>query len=186
MTRFQFEEDLLSEQSQHVRLFRSPRIRWTLAAVDRAVAGEQLEGRERLAVFQNLLVDIVSYLEQQEGFRTSFGERRRARAENYFTDEAIVQPSSDVRILHQLRGRVRLGISRLHGDSAYASHLQSLLQTLPQVENVRMNVGAACVVVECSLDVPQAECTKAIVAAIESDLDACSGADVILHLQRSV
>jgi hypothetical protein len=167
-TRFEFEEDITNEQSERARLFRSKAVRRTLAAIDRADRAETLEGHERLAVLQNLLVDLLSYLEHEEGFRVHFGERRRATVE---TPKADVDwtPSKEVRILHQLRGRVRLGIPRLHADKTYAAHLQSLLQPLNYVKSVRVNADAGCVVIEYLADAPLLECTQAVVAEVEND-----------------
>jgi hypothetical protein len=61
-----FEKDVLNDSSDLATLYRD--ISCTLTAIDAAVAGEPLEGGERLGVFQNLLVDLVSYLERDQDF----------------------------------------------------------------------------------------------------------------------
>jgi hypothetical protein len=167
ITRFKFEDEMQNERSEWASLFRSEEVRCTLEAIDRAVQGETLEGRERLAFLQNLLVDLLSYLEQKEGFRVSFGERGRATVDSNQT--GVVQlESKDVRILHEMPGRIRLGIPRLHGDVIYAAHLQLLLQKLEQVNSVRANVDAACVVIEYSNSVPLSELLHAVLAIVDN------------------
>ncbi|MBX9692391.1 MAG: hypothetical protein K2Z81_08410, partial [Cyanobacteria bacterium] len=106
-SRFEFEKEMTDEQSEQARLFQSKAVRCTLAAIDRADTSEALEGRERLVVLQNLLVDLLSYLEQKEGFSVQFRERERARATGASTTTGCL-PTMDIRILHQIRGRIRL------------------------------------------------------------------------------
>lgn len=166
ITRFKFEEVMQDERSEWAGLFRSEEVRCSLAAIDRAILGETLEGKERLAALQNLLVDLVSYLEQQEGFRVSFGERGRAAVGTKHSD-AIARQRNDVRILHHIQGRIRLGIPRLHADQAYASCLISHLQTLEFVKSVRVNVDAACVVVVYSDEAPVTRLMDAVAAMDE-------------------
>lgn len=178
ITRFKFEEEMRDERNEWAGLFGSEEVRCTLAAIDRAVRGETLEGKERLAVLQNLLVDLVSYLEQQEGFRVSFGELGRAAVETKHSDVVSLQ-SNDVRILHQIQGRIRLGIPRLHANQTYASYLQSQLETLQYVRTVRVNVNAACVVVDYSDDAPLAELIDAVVAMVRNEFGSPSSNDKV-------
>ena len=174
---------MVDERSERVRMYRSKAVRCTLSSVDRAVAGEPLEGHERLAVLQNLLVDLLSYLEKKEGFRTSYGERRRAAVETVYADEVFLH-SQCVRILHQMPGRVRLGIPRLRADKTCASDLQLLLESLNRVKRVRVNADAACVVVEYSADVTQSEFMPAVVRRLEEELSGLSSnGDVLLSRQ---
>jgi hypothetical protein len=163
---YQFEQELRDEESKHAPLFRSRAVRSTLAAIDRADRPESLEGRERLAVLQNLLVDLATYLEGAEGFSVSIGERRKAKVGTGQLQMLRAQ-TGVVRVLHQTEGRLRLGIPRLRTDDAYAKALQSLLQSAQNVTSVRITPAAASVVVCCSPDVPQAEFARAIVNAIE-------------------
>ena len=79
ITLFQFQEEMSDKSSKHTPLYQSRAVRSTLAAIDRADRPEALEGFERLAVLQNLLVDLLTYLEGVEGFRVSIGARKRAR-----------------------------------------------------------------------------------------------------------
>jgi len=165
ITRFKFEEEMLNPQSEFAGLFRSEEVQCTFAAIERAVSGEPLEGHERLAVFQNLLVDLVTYLEAREGFRIAFGERRRA---TIFQDQSESEPAeqeSDVRIVHHTLGRARLAIPGIQGDAAFAAQLVSQLQGLPHVKRVRANIVAGCVVIE-SIDDLGAEDLKNKVQAL--------------------
>jgi hypothetical protein len=181
-TRYEFEADMIDEHSPHSGLFRSKSVSCTLAAIDCADCSEALEGRERLAALQNLIVDLLSYLENEEGFRVHFGERGRATMATEPAD-ASSQDFKDVRILHQTRGRIRLRITRLRGDNAYASRLQSVLQTLDHVKSVRVNIDAACVVVEYSA-VQDAEFVQKVVALVENDINGGSVSDK-LHTRES-
>jgi hypothetical protein len=180
VSRFRFEDKMRGEGSEWSALFRSEDVQCTLAAIDRAVRGEPLEGRERLAVLQNLLVDLLAYLEKEEGFAVTFGKRGRAKVQN---EQAGVFncKSKDISILHQMPGRIRLRIASLNGDPAYALHVQSLLQALNNVKDVRLNTDAACVVVEYSQSVPQEDLIAAIVATIENDLHGAPGGKNVLQ-----
>jgi len=176
LSRAKFEEEMRDEVTDYGILFHSDDIRYTLEAVDRAIAGEKLEGRERLAVLQNLLVDLLSYLEQQEGFRISYGERRRATVEEkvavpvHVQDNVVFSPSGDIRILHQLEGRIRLGVPQLAHDETLALSLHSALQRLNYVKNIRVNAEAGCVVVEYDPEVSQTEFIREFVARVENEL----------------
>lgn len=156
ISRFKFEEEMLAANSEWSRLFQSEEVRCTLQAIDRAIQGEPLEGRERLSVLQNLLVDLLSYLEQQEGFHISFGERGRAKVAKSYS-ELNDYRTTKIRVLHQVQGRVRLAIPRLHTDKAYADELASLMQTIKQIRAVRINSKAASVVIEYSAEEIRAE-----------------------------
>ena len=79
ITLFQFQEEIDDKSSKHTALYQSRAVRSTVAAIDLADRPEVLEGFERLAVLQNLLVDLLTYLEGMEGFRVAVGARRRAR-----------------------------------------------------------------------------------------------------------
>jgi hypothetical protein len=168
---FEFEEDVLNEHSERARLYRSQEVRCTLAAIDRAVAGEPLEGRERLAVLQNLLVDLLAHLENQEGFRAAYGKRGRATLPDS-EPQIITVPADDVRMLHRIPGRFRLGIPRLYQDDTFSNELQSALNSLSHIKSVRVNRNAACVVVEHSADIPQDEFVQAVIARVGEQLRA--------------
>jgi hypothetical protein len=142
-----------------------------MTRLGRAVAGEPLEGRERLAVLQNLLVDLLAYLEHQEGFCTTYGKRGRATRPDS-EPQIITVPADDVRMLHRIPGRFRLGIPRLYDDETFGAELQSVLNSLSHIKSVQVNRDAACVVVEHSADIPQDEFVQAVIARVGEQLSA--------------
>lgn len=166
---YQFEQELSDEQSKHAPLYQSKAVRCTLAAIDRADKAEDLEGYERLAVVQNLIVDLLAYLESREGFSVAIGERRKARLSGthvrVYPEQATI-PS----ILHQTRGRIRLGVPRVKTDKAYANHLQSLLESMEKVTSIRISPKAASVIVCYSPDIPEAEFVRTVVDTIAEHL----------------
>jgi hypothetical protein len=155
VTRFDFEEALLDESNQRARLFRSEKVCRTLEAVDRAIQGEPLVGRERLSKLQCALVDLLTYLEKKEGFKISFGERRRATLHNEKTDEGV-------KVVHRIAGRTRLIAPSLRNNSASVSDLQQKLESLQYVTSVRINERTGSVVVEHLIDTPESELIKAL------------------------
>jgi hypothetical protein len=115
-----------------------------------------LEGFERLAVLQNLLVDLLTYLEGMEGFRVSIGARRRARLGGS-SAQVLLAVSTVATVLHQTPGRIRMGIPRLRWDETYANRLQSLLESVDNVRSIRISVSAASVVINFSPEIPEME-----------------------------
>lgn len=163
---YHFEEELGNEQSKQAPLFQSKAVGSTLKAIDRAERAEALEGRERLAVLQNLLVSLVDYLESRENFSVAIGGRRRARL---LGDKmpAFPGPTSPARILHQTPGRIRLKIPRLKTDKTYADRLQELLAAMDNVSNIRITPGAASVVICYRPDMPAAEFAAKVLKTVE-------------------
>ena len=151
-----FTEELNDRQSKHAALYQSKAVRASMAAIDRADRPESLEGHERLAVLQNLLVDLVAYLEEKEGFRIALGERRKVRVAGAYAAGSEGH-TAIARILHQTRGRIRLGIPRIRKDAAYARRVKKLLESVEHVTEIRINAAAASVVVSHSTDLPMAE-----------------------------
>ena len=76
---YQFQADINDPQSPYAPLYQSQAVRCTLAAIDRAEKAEALEGYERVAVVQPLLVDLLAYLESREGLSVFLEEHRKAR-----------------------------------------------------------------------------------------------------------
>ena len=163
---YQFQEEIMDEKSKHAALFQSTAIRSTLKAIDQADRADALEGHERLAVLQNLLVELLAYLEAKEGFRVSIGQLKKVRLEGTPIVAGAYQPTSAA-ILHQTRGRIRLKITRLKGDEAYAGRLQSLLASMEDVNNVRVNPSASSVVICYSPDIPMAEMLARVMKTLE-------------------
>ena len=156
ITLFQFQEEMSDKSNKHTPLYQSRAVRSTLAAIDRADRPEALEGCERLAVLQNLLVDLLTYLEGVEGFRVSIGARKRARLRGS-SAHALPAVETLATVLHQTRGRIRMGIPRLRWDEAYADRLQSLLETVDDIRSIRISAGTASVVINFSPEIPEIE-----------------------------
>ena len=167
----QFEAAIGDEQHKHARLFQTKAVRSTLAAIDRADTAEALEGHERLAVLQNVLVDLLAYIETTEGFSVSIGERRKARTKGSHVWVSPTQPAK-ARILHQSPGRIRLGILRLKTDKAYADGLQSLLRSVENVTSIHVNEVASCVTICFSPDIAEAEFARIVMKTIEEGFSA--------------
>jgi hypothetical protein len=166
ITLFQFQEEMSDKSSKHTALYQSRAVRSTLAAIDRADRPEALEGFERLAVLQNLMVDLLTYLEGMEGFRVSIGARRRARLRGS-SARVLPEAATFATVLHQTRGRIRMGIPRLRWDEAYANRLQSLLESVDNVRSIRISVSAASVVINFSPEIPGLEFARKLEKTIE-------------------
>jgi hypothetical protein len=166
---YQFQSELSNEESKHAPLFQSRAVRSTLKAIDDADCAEALEGHDRLAVLQNLLVDLVAYLESKEGFSVSVGERKRARLplSSIMTSRVPSGGAATSRILHQTRGRIRLKIDRLKTDEAYSDHLQSILISMENVTNVRISRDAASVVINYSPDIAETDFAVRLASVVE-------------------
>jgi len=168
---YQFEADINDSNSKHAAsLYHSRAVQATVAAIDSADNAESLEGHERLAVLQNLLVDLLAYLESQEGFRVSFGERKKARVKGVQyapTGRTGDEPLPvDAAIIHQIPGRIRVGVPRIKTDRDFADRLQSRLQSVENVQSVRMSTAAASVVISFSPEIPGSEFARAVLNAI--------------------
>jgi len=169
---FQFEEEIRDKQNKHAPLYQSKAVRCTLAAIDRADKAEALEEHERLAVLQNLLVDLLACLENKEGFRVSIGGLGKARLRGAYA--GFTSESNIARIVHQTPGRIRLIVPRLKKDEAFAKILQSLLESIENVRSTRISIGAASVIITFRADIPEAEFADTVVKTIEDGFYAAS------------
>jgi hypothetical protein len=167
VTLFPFQEEMADESNKHSPLYQCRAVRHTLAAIDRADRAEELEGVERLAVLQNLLVDLVNYLEDMEGFCVSPGKRRKARLRGTAARN-LPTLAAAATVVHQIPGRIRLRVPRLQRDDTYALHLQSVLESMDHVEAVHLNAGAASVIVEFSSEIPETEFAGRLTKTIET------------------
>jgi hypothetical protein len=166
MTLFQLQEEIEDKSSKHIPLFQSKAVRSTLASIDRADRPETLEGAERLAVLQNLLVDLLSYLEGMEGFRVSVGARKRAWLKGTAAQE-LPASATFATVVHRTPGRIRLLVPRLRWDSAYADRLQFLLESVDNVRGVRISVSTASAVIGFSPGVPENELVRKLEKTVE-------------------
>jgi len=167
ITLFQFQEEVSDKSKKRSQLFQSRAVRRTLAAIDRAGQAEALEGVERLAVLQNLLVDLLTYLEDMEGFSVSPGKRKRARLRGAAA-EALPALSAVATVVHQTPGRIRMRVPRLKTDDAYAPRLQSLLESVDNASNIRINASAASVVISFDPEIPGMEFARKLAKTIET------------------
>ncbi len=163
---YQFNAKISDKQSEHAQLYQSRSVRCTVTAIDRADCAEVLEGHERLAVLRNLLTDLLTYLEKKEGFRVSLVDLRKALPRGHHAPVSTLQPAV-ASIVHQTRGRIRLGVPRLKTDNAYANALQSLLGSLEGVTNIRISAVTASVIICYAAEVPAADFAGKILKAIQ-------------------
>jgi hypothetical protein len=166
ITLFQFREEMRDKSGKHTQLFRCKAVRRTLAAIDQADQAKELEGAERLAVLQNLLIDLLIYLEGMEGFSVATGKRRRARLRGTAA-KALPALTSVATVVHQTPGRIRMRVPRLKTDDTYANYLQSLLESVDNVSSISISASAASVVINFSPEVPGREFAKKLATAIE-------------------
>ena len=171
ITLFQFFEEMSSKSGKHAYLFQSRSVHRTLAAIDGVDPAGELEGIERLTVLQNHLVDLLTYLEEMEGFSVSPGKRRKVRLRGTAA-EALPILVSDATVVHQTPGRIRLRVPRLRMDEAYGPCLESLLDSMDHITSIRLNVNAASVLISFSPEIPGTEFAKRIIQIIETGLPA--------------
>lgn len=171
ITLFHYLEEISDEKSKRALLYRSRSVRRTLAAIDKADHPEALEGVDRLAVLQNLLVDLLTYLEDMEGFSVAYEKRQRARLRGT-PAKALSALATDATVVHQTQGRIRIRVPRLKTDDTYAHHLKTLLEPLDHVRSIRINVSAASVAISFPPEIPGLEFAKRITKTIETGFPA--------------
>lgn len=157
---YKFAEELANDMNQCSPLYQN--VRKTINAIDSANNIDELEGRERLVAVQNHLVDLLNYLEKQEGFSVSSHVRQRASLKG-----SISQSNTELEFVHETNGRVRLRIPQLRQDQLYAEQLLSRLQSLTGVQAIQINSAAASITVNYSLAIPRAEFKQKILDKIE-------------------
>lgn len=170
-TVFQFLKEMSDQTGKQVNLFQSRSVRRTLAAIDKADGTGDLEGVERLAFLQNRLVELLTYLEDMEGFSVSPGKRRKAWLKGTAA-EALPALVSDTMVVHQTPGRIRLRIPRLKSDETYAPRLESLLESVDNVSSIRINVSAASVIIGFTPEIPGMEFAERLTKIIETGVSA--------------
>jgi len=171
ITLHEFQQDINDNSGKYAQLYRSQAVQRMFAAIDRSYRPEELEGVERLAVLQNLMVDQINYLEDMEGFSVSSKKRRRARLRGAMA-KALHELAAVATVVHQTPGRIRLKIPRLKTDDTYAFHLQSLLDTVDQVRSISISVNAASVVINFSPEIPVTKFAGRVTKTIEKGISA--------------
>jgi hypothetical protein len=167
ITVFQFFEEMSDKLSKHAQIFQSRCVRRTLAAIDQADQAEALEGVERLAVLQNHLIDLLTYLEDKEGFSVSPARRRRAPLRGTAA-EALPTPATNATVVHQIPGRLRIRVPRLRTDDTYEPRLHSLLDAVDNVRSIKINASAASVLISYNPQIPGMEFANRLIKAIET------------------
>jgi hypothetical protein len=171
ITLFHYLEEISDEKSKRALLYRSRPVLRTLRAIDKADRPGALEGGDRLAVLQNLLVDLLTYLEDKEGFSISPGKRRRARLRGTAA-KALPALATDATVVHQIQGRIRIRVPRLKTDDTLAHYVKTLLESLDNVRSIRINAGAASVVISYPPEIPGSEFARSIIKTIETGFPA--------------
>ena len=150
-------------QSTRAGLYGSPAVRNAVEGIDRADRVEQIEGRERLTAVRQLLRRLLARLEHLEGFSVSLHELREVAPERIAAALANIAPP---RILHRMRGRIRLGIPALRTNKDFAGCLEELIRAWPDVADVSINVTAGSVTIKYRTTVPDNEFQAEILASI--------------------
>jgi hypothetical protein len=169
-TLFDFERDFRDPQSPRASLYQSPAVVRALAAIDRAEGPGTLDGQERLAAVQRLLLSLIDHLARLEGFHLALQDEPetpdKAATPSAASDAAAHEAAPTV--LHRMRGRIRVGIPRLRTDADYADRLGSLIRAWDDVEDVSVNSLAGCVTIRYNTTVPDDEVQARVLAAVES------------------
>lgn len=122
-----------------------------------------------MAVLHNFLVDLITYLEDMEGFSVSPGKRKRVWLRGTAA-ETLPALATDATVVHQTAGRIRIKVPRLKTDDTYAPRLQSLLESVDDVRSIRINVSAASVVIGFSPDLPGMGFARRLAKTIETGI----------------
>jgi Heavy metal associated domain 2 len=168
VTSVDFERDFRDAQSTRAGLFGGRAVRTAVEAIDRAERGEQLGGRERLTAVRQLLKRLLDHLLHLEGFSLSLHEDQRVSLE-----EIVAGAPANVRsarIIHRMKGRIRLGMAQVRANRDFADRLEALIRTWEGVEDVSINVMTGSVVVRYRTTQPDDEFQASIVAAVEKAL----------------
>lgn len=159
---YQFVAALQKDLSENASLAQYKTICKTLEAIDQAEQVEQLEGRERLIQIQNQLVELVEYLEVQQGLHHTTSPKA-GLSDLETTPQSADQPH----ILHRLQGRVRLRVPDLQHNESYAQQLQAKVAALPEVQAVNVNLASASMVVNYNPSVSAAEFEHRVLAILK-------------------
>ncbi len=157
---YKFAEELRNDINRLSPLYQN--IRKTIDAIERTDRVEELEGRERLAAVQNHLVELLGYIEGEEGI--SVANRLRKKAS--LGGNSVSQSNAEPEFMHHIEGRVRLRIPRLRQDELYAEHLRSRIRLLAGVQAVDINPAASSMAVNYSPVIPKAEFKQRILEVV--------------------
>ncbi|WP_013322641.1 HMA2 domain-containing protein [Gloeothece verrucosa] len=161
---YEFETQITEAKNQNTPLYQNIAI--TLQAIQKAKSLNELEGRERLKQIQDYLVDLLIYLEGQEGFSVTLQPRPRAISIERNLKQ-LQHMGNTPTIIHQTEGRMRLRIPRLHKDSAYAELLQTRMKSLTGVQRVTINVQACSMTINYAPTLPEREFEQMVLEALQ-------------------
>ena len=164
VTAVDFERDFRDPQSTRAALYGSRAVRNAVEGIDRAERVQQLEGWERLTRVQQLLRLLLVHLERLEGFSVSSHAVREVPPEGIAA--AALANVAPPRILHRMRGRIRLGVPALRTNKDFADRLEGLIRTWEDVEDVSINVTAGSVAIRYRTTAPDNEFQAKILAAV--------------------
>jgi Heavy metal associated domain 2 len=163
-----FERDFRDAQSPKAGLYGGRSVRTAVEAIDRAERVEQLGGRERLAAVKQLLKRLLNHLGHLEGLSVSLHKDQQVSLEEIVADALVNGPST--RILHRMKGRIRLVMAQVRANRGFADRLGALIRTWEGVEDVSINVMTGSVAIRYRTTQPDDEFQANIVAAIEKAL----------------
>ena len=147
---FQFLQEIVESKNNNEPLYQG--IARTVKAICRSTSVNDLEGYRRLIQVQNQLVDLLNYIESQEGFSVSSKKRRKTRLirdsilveEDSTLNPITVSPAAhDLQVVHKIKGRMRVKIPQLLLDPSYARDLETHLPTITGVDSIHINQQAA-------------------------------------------
>lgn len=141
---YQFAEEITQKIKKDRPLYQN--IIKTIEMIDSTNIAEKLQGRDRLIVAHNHLVDLLHYLEDKEGFCVASRKRKKIVAMGSIPD--------GTEIIHAITGRVRLRIPDLRNDTSYAERLRHCLQSLADIQEISLNLEAASVVIRYNPTIP--------------------------------
>jgi hypothetical protein len=164
-TAYEFEQDVRDPKSPLAALYQSRAVRRALESIDRATRPEQLEGRERLTAVFELIAPLIDHLERLEGFDVTFHEDVTTLPESDASPRAPAGAAAP-RILHRMKGRIRLGIPRLRTDTDYARRLVAFIRSRDDVEDVSVNPLAGSIAIRYATAVPDEDFQARLVSSI--------------------
>jgi len=183
---FQFMQEIIDSKKHNEPLYYS--IIKTIDAISRSKSINDLEGLARLIEVQNQLVDLLNYIESQEGFSVSSKKRLKTKlvgnkilveeptsitANNVLSEWEKIIPwlpstpsTEELQVIHKTKGRIRLKVPQLLGYKNYAGELQSQIQTITGVESTQVNQEAASIIVYYNDQIPEREFERTLLETI--------------------
>ena len=165
VTAVDFERDFRDAQSTKAGLYGGRAVRTAVEAIDRAERAGHLGGRERLAAVQQLLKRLLDHLARLEGLSVSLHKDQPVSLEEIVAEAPVNVRST--RILHRMKGRIRLGMAQVRANRNFADRLGALIRTWEGVEDVSVNVMTGSVAIRYRTTQPDDEFQARLVEAIE-------------------